>query len=66
MSRHIIDKPENREKSHRTEEYIKHERKEMPSEATKQLHVLSLRGENPNIRWAYLRDFSVPGEVNPE
>jgi len=37
MSRHIIDKPENREKSHRAEEYIKHERKEMPSEATKQL-----------------------------
>jgi len=37
MSRHIIDTPEDRENSHRAEEYIKHDRKEVPSEATKQL-----------------------------
>jgi len=37
MSRHITDTPENREKSHRTEEYIKHDRKDVPSAATKQL-----------------------------
>jgi hypothetical protein len=37
MSRHIIDKPEIRESSHRAAEYIKHDRKQIPSEATKQL-----------------------------
>lgn len=37
MSRHIIDKPAKRDTSQRMEEYLRHERSEMPSEATKAL-----------------------------
>jgi len=35
-------------------------------EANKQIHIRSLDGDNPNIRWVYLKGFRLPSDVPAE